>query len=52
MGKIFENLNYTFTSVGEEILFYRLKKAHERHLINEELIERITRDGIYRSNYR
>ena len=49
MGKIFENLNYTFTSVGEEILFYRLKKAHERHLINEELIERITRDGIYRS---
>ncbi|WP_052353693.1 MutS-related protein [Neobacillus jeddahensis] len=49
MSKIFEKVNYTFTSVGEEMLYYRLKKAHEKHLFYEEIIERITRDRQYRS---
>jgi hypothetical protein len=49
MTKIFERINFTFTSVGEEMLFYRLKKAHEKHLFDEELIEKITGDQVFRN---
>lgn len=49
MTKMFEKVNYTFTSVGEEMLYYRLKKAHEKHSFYEEIIERITGDRQYRS---
>ncbi|NRD77017.1 hypothetical protein HPT25_05845 [Bacillus sp. BRMEA1] len=48
MTKIFEIINYTFTSVGEEMLYHRLKKAHEKYLFDEELIEKITEDKKYR----
>ncbi len=48
MNKIFEEINYTFTSPGEETLFYRLKKAHESHLFDENLINKITNDRTYR----
>jgi len=49
MTKLFEKINFTFTSVGEEMLFYRLKKAHEKHLIDEEIIDKITGDKEYRN---
>jgi hypothetical protein len=49
MTKIFERINFTFTSVGEEMMFYRLKKAHEKHLFDEELINKITGDSRYRN---
>ncbi|WP_037463972.1 MutS-related protein [Shimazuella kribbensis] len=49
MDKIFEKVNYTFTSVGEEFLFYRLKKAHEEHLFNEKIIEKMNQNREYRN---
>jgi MutS domain V len=48
MEKIYKDINYTFTSVGEELLYYRLKRAHENHVFDEELMKRITTDGEYR----
>ncbi|MFP9130484.1 MutS-related protein [Niallia sp. BSM11] len=48
MNKIFKKINFTFTSVGEELLFYRLKRAHEEYWFDEELIKKITEDRQYR----
>lgn len=48
MTQIFEKGNYTFTSVGEEVLYYRLKTPHKDHSFNEEMIEKITQDRLYR----
>lgn len=48
MTKIFNTINYTFTSIGEELLYYRLKAAHEPHLFKEKQIEKISRNKEYR----
>jgi len=48
LSKIFETINYTFTSLGEELLYYRLKAAHEPHLFEEKKIEKISSNKDYR----
>lgn len=49
MTKIFQKINYTFTSVGEEMLYFRLRKAHEKHNFNEDIINKIANDEQYRN---
>ncbi|WP_197431666.1 MutS-related protein [Lentibacillus sp. JNUCC-1] len=49
MTKIFREINYTFTSVGEEMLYYKLKKAHVEHDPNENMIHKITNNPQYRN---
>lgn len=48
MTKIFNNINYAFTSIGEEMLYFRLKAAHKQHVMDEKMIEKISSDSPFR----
>lgn len=49
LTKIFKTINFTFTSIGEELLYYRLKAPHETHLFEEKKIEKISLNKEYRT---
>lgn len=48
MKKIFNNINYAFTSIGEEMLYFRLKATYKQHTIDEKMIAKISSDSQYR----
>ncbi|WP_281512729.1 MutS-related protein [Mammaliicoccus vitulinus] len=48
LDKIFQNINYTFTSIGEELLYSTLRNIGNLNNINEKMISKFEDDDIFR----
>lgn len=48
LDKIFQNINYTFTSIGEELLYSTLRNIGNLDNINEKMISKFEDDDTFR----
>ncbi|WP_411842418.1 MutS-related protein [Salinicoccus sp. HZC-1] len=51
LGQLIEKINFTFTTIGDELLYASLRNAPENGTVDETLIGRIQDDRTFRENF-